>query len=261
MTYVFALLSLVVTLRVPTQAAPPKIDFNGDGRADLFVHNIFTGELSAWLGGGTSSRWPSYGTVALSSGWVPIGTRDFNGDGRTDLLWRNAITGELVVWLLDGGHNPSECLVWTVASGSGGAPIGTGDFNGDGRTNLLWRNAITGELVVWLLNGGTILQNASYGTVASGSGWVPIGTGDFNGDGRTDLLWYNNHTGELVVWLLNGGTILQSASYGAVALSSGWVPIGTGDFNGDGRTDLLWYNTYTNAFSVWLLNGGHDSFS
>ena len=207
------------------------------------------------LNGGTILQSASYGTVAPSTRWLPIDIGDFNGDGRTDLLWRNAATGELVVWLLNGGTILQRASYGTVALNSGWLPIDTRDFNGDGRIDLLWYHINTGELVVWLLNGGTILQSASYGTVAPSTGWPPVGTGDFNGDGRTNLLWRNAATGELVVWLLNGGTILQSASYGAVALNSGWTLIGFDDFNGDGQTDLLWYHVFSNAIAPWLLDG------
>jgi hypothetical protein len=48
-----------------------------------------------------------------------------------------------------------------------------------------------------------------------------MGLGDFNGDGRTDLLWYNQFYSEYGAWLLNGGQILQTASYGKVDPQTG----------------------------------------
>jgi len=101
--HVFVLLSIVVTLSLPAEAAGPKLDFNGDDRADVFLRNIVTGELSAWLVDGSRVlQRASYETVAPSTGWLPVAPGDFNGDGRTDLLWYHVNTGELVVWLLDG---------------------------------------------------------------------------------------------------------------------------------------------------------------
>src|SRR5215471_12961172 len=90
---VFVLLSLLVPLSVSAPAAKPKIDFNGDGRADVFLRNLFTGDIAAWLiNDGGVPQSVLYGTVAPSTGWTPINVGDFNGDGRTDLLWYNGFT-------------------------------------------------------------------------------------------------------------------------------------------------------------------------
>jgi len=252
---VFTVLVIVITVSVPTTAAP-KVDFNGDGRADVFLRNLFTGDISAWLIGSSGVlQSPSYGTVLPSSGWIPLSTGDFNGDGRTDLLWSNIYSGEVAVWLISGSSVLQTAIYATVAPNSGWTPISFRDVNGDGRTDLLWYHVYTGDVVVWLLDGTRILQSASYGSVPPNSGWTPIGSDDFNGDGRTDLLWSNAYTGDLVVWLLDGPVILQVASYGIVPRDTGWTPIGSGDFNGDGRADLLWSNAYTGDLVVWLLDG------
>jgi hypothetical protein len=80
--------------------------------------------------------------------------------------------------------------------------------------------------------------------------WKIIGTGDFNGDGMTDLLWYNSSTGQTAAWLMNGP-------------ASTWTPLLTDRklegnacrrSHGDGMIDLLWYNT-TGQTAAWLMNG------
>ena len=67
------------------------------------------------------------------------------------------------------------------------------------------------------------------------------GAGDFDGDGKADILWRNRTTGQDFIWLMNGGTITGSGSLGYV--SSDWTIEGVGDFNGDGKADILWRNT------------------
>ena len=64
-----------------------------------------------------------------------------------------------------------------------------------------------------------------------GPSWHAVGTGDFNGDGLSDILWQNS-SGEVVIWEMNGTNVIGSGSLGNPGPS--WHAIGTGDFNGDG---------------------------
>ena len=255
--YVSTLLSVLMSLSTPVNAAITKTDFNGDGQADLFLQNIFTGNLSAWLINGSQVLQKiTYGTVAPSSGWTPLGIKDVNGDGRTDLFWYNTNTGEVLAWIINGASVLQAVSYGTVAPATGWIPAGLEDFNGDGRADLLWYNGYTGEVASWLLSGGTVLQVGAYGVADRNQGWTPLGIKDANGDGRADLFWYNTNSGSVVAWLIDGGSVLQSMFSGAVAPATGWIPAGLEDFNGDGRADLLWYNGYTGEVASWLLSGG-----
>src|SRR5262249_14223430 len=83
-------------------------------------------------------------------------------------------------------------------------PLVAGDFDRDGKADLLWRNRSTGRVDVWLMNGTT---RASATTIWTGdAAWVPIAAGDFNGDGKPDLMWRNSSTGQVIVWIMNGTT-------------------------------------------------------
>ena len=134
-------------------------------------------------------------------------------------------------------------------------PRVTGDFNGDGRADILWENLLTGERLLWLQNGATVLSSVSLGVVAPA--WTKVGIGDFNGDGKTDILWENTALNVRGFWLMNG------TSFGSwvqlVSVVPGWRAIGTGDFNGDGKPDILWENTALGARGLWLMNGTNFS--
>ncbi len=125
------------------------------------------------------------------------------------------------------------------------------DFNGDCRSDILWRNSTSQQVYEWLMNGTTIASSGSPSTPTSD--WVIQGTGDFDGDGKSDILWRNTTTGEVYIWLMNGTTIKSSGS--PYTLSSDWVIQGTGDFDGDGKSDILWRNTTTGQVYIWLMNG------
>ena len=134
------------------------------------------------------------------------------------------------------------------------------DFNGDGRSDLIWRHD-NGAFTNWLgqTNGGFVSNdlNALRNLPTS---WQVAGTGDFNGDGRDDVLWRNDN-GALTNWLgqANGGFV--SNDLNALAnLPTSWQVAGTGDFNGDGRDDIIW-RRMDGAFTEWLgqANGGFVS--
>ena len=73
---------------------------------------------------------------------------------------------------------------------------GVGDFNGDGSSNILWRNSSTGEVYIWLMNGLNVASQGSLGKVDQN--WQIKRTGDFDGDGKADILWRNAITGQLL---------------------------------------------------------------
>jgi hypothetical protein len=260
MIRMLALIALVIAFSMPTKAAAQieQIDFNGDDRADVFWWNAFlTGETSAWLiDGGSVLEFTSYHDVPFESGWFPIGTGDFNADNKTDVFWWNVDTGETSAWLIDGSTILAFTLYATVPLESGWFPIGFHDFNGDNKSDVFWRNGATGDNSAWLIDGGTVLEFTRYPNVPSESGWLIEGFGDFNADGKTDVFWYNVLTGETSAWLIDGGTILAFTLYHTVPFESGWSIQGFGDFNGDGRTDVFWYNEVTGETSAWLIDGG-----
>ena len=131
------------------------------------------------------------------------------------------------------------------------------DFNGDGRSDVLWRNS-NGQLSSWLGNGnGGLSDNGGAVNQFVPAAWKVISTGDFNGDGRADVLWRND-SGQLSSWqgTANGGL----SDNGAIVnqfVANAWKIAGIGDFNGDGRSDILWRNV-NGTLSSWLgnANGG-----
>jgi hypothetical protein len=129
------------------------------------------------------------------------------------------------------------------------------DFNGDGKSDLLWQNSLTGAIGTWLMN-GTIAPSVSVSAIPDYPWilpeWSVAATGDFNADGRTDLVWQNNRTGERAIWLMNG-TAFTGIALGTFDLA--WSIATAGDFNGDGKPDLVWQNIVTGERAIWLMNG------
>ena len=74
---------------------------------------------------------------------------------------------------------------------------------------------------------------------------------DINGDGKSDLLWYNPTSHQMTYWLMNGAT---TTSWQALNVPAGYTPIATGDFNRGGYADILWTDAGGNVY-MWLNNG------
>ena len=91
--------------------------------------------------------------------------------------------------------------------------VGTGDFNGDGKSDILWRDT-AGDVAVWQMNGTQIQSPAVILTLPTD--WKVAGTADINGDGKTDILWQNADTGQTAVWEMNGFTIANPFLMAAV---------------------------------------------
>ena len=179
---------------------------------------------------------------------------DFDGDGKADILWRNISTGENYIWLMNGLSTASQGSVNFVDPASGWQVQGVGDFDGDGKADILWRNTSTGENYIYLMNGLTIARPGSINSV-SDQAWQVKGIGDFDGDGKADILWRNSSTGENYIWLMNGLSTASQGSVNFVDPASGWQVKGIGDFDGDGKADIVWRNSTSGENYLYPMDG------
>ena len=188
--------------------------------------------------------------------------RDFNWDGKPDLVWQNAATRQAVVWHL-GGAQGNQLTRLELVVRRQGAPgwtlAGAGDFNGDGKPDLVWQNDGSRQVVVWYMGGaqGNIFQWSDWLSASGVPGWRVVGMGDLNGDGKLDLVWQNDATRQLVAWYMGGpqGNVFQWSDWLSSAGVAGWSVFGVSDFNRDGRLDLVWQNDVTRQVVVWYMGG------
>ena len=216
-------------------------DFNGDWKNDVLARWTSSAVLKLYAGNGTGSL--SVG-AQISTGWGGFNAidtaGDLSGDGALDVLARQTSTGDL--WLYR-GNGKGGWILPRVRAGTGwqvmNAIVGVGDFDGDGRPDIVARLASNGDLYLYPGNGASGFRPR----VRIATGWnrydIVIGAGDVNGDGRADLLAREKSTSRL--WLHTGTGAGSIAS--STVISTGWngftAIMAPGDFTGDRVPDVL----------------------
>lgn len=230
----------------------PLLPFTASGKGDVFWRQAATGTNMLWAVNGEHIATTQLGT--LPDPYLQVAAiGDFNGDGRADFLMRdvgNKNAGATALWL-NGGNGTSFAktdlatlsLDWQIA--------GTGDFDDDGKTDVLWRNHTTGDNYLWLMNG----TNYVHADITSEPDlhWEVAGVADFDGDGRADILWYNAVTGQVRLWLMHGASLLKSVPL-RTASDLSWKIAAVGDFQGDKRAGIIWRHQKTGEVDLWTLD-------
>ncbi|WP_089100167.1 FG-GAP-like repeat-containing protein [Streptomyces hyaluromycini] len=231
-----------------------------DGRGDLLTLNS-SGGLTFHSGTGTGK----FGDKYTGTGWpttvtaIPFG--DLSGDRCNDVLVRYS-SGALRLYKPGCGAAVKPSTSYTTLGTSGwtqyNAFTSPGDVSGDGRPDLIARNASTGA--VYLYKGTSTGKLAA--RVRLYDNWKGykkiVGTGDITGDGKADLLAQDTSDN---VYRYNGkgdGTFAAR-----VKVLSNWggsynAVVGVGDITDDGRPDLVSRDT---SGKVWRNSGdGKGSF-
>jgi hypothetical protein len=199
----------------------------------------------------------------LTRSTIRLFTGDFTGDGRDDVLFYHA--GD--------GH-------WWLASYSGGwfqwnrisvrpdfgdltrstIRLFTGDFTGDGRTDVLFYHASDGHWWLGSYDNGQLHWNhistrTDFGDLTRST--IRLFTGDFTGDGRDDVLFYHASDGHWWLATYGGGQlhwnrISVRPDFGDLTRST--IRLFSSDFTGDGRDNILFYHASDGHW--WLASYG-----
>jgi isocitrate dehydrogenase len=257
-------------------------DLNGDGKSDLLSVNTGAGGLYAYAaigrGDGTFETGVGGQLSANNFGSTTTYTKllgDFNGDGKTDILVATTGTAGFYAYVAlgrgDGTFLPATGGI--ISSNNYGSPTdyvkAVGDFNGDGISDLVAMTTNGNGFYAYIAMGrgdgtfeamtGGLLYSGNFGPTTD----YVKSVGDFNGDGKSDLVAMTAGAGGFAAYVAIGrgdgnfdttGGTLSSSNYGATNTYTTAI----GDFNGDGKSDLIAMTTGGSGFYAYTAIGKGD---
>jgi YD repeat-containing protein len=264
------------------------LDVDGDGRQDLVWADLvgyaggdairyrlrlagsgFSSTVQVLVGPLPADQKISSGVFGAWEQRMPTRTPDFNGDGRADVAYR--LTERIDTSTLapppaapEGATAPTEgeasaaasylYLYWiavacpgvgsfaAIAADAASQPY-FGDFNGDGKSDLLYFDANASWQYRFSTGVGFTAESAGPGLVAYGAGWV---IKDWDGDGYDDALGPHTASGTWHLMRSSGEAFAAPVTTG-IALGSGTSSYTITDLNGDGLKDLA----YRDSANAW----------
>jgi Glycosyl hydrolases family 28/FG-GAP-like repeat len=210
---------------------------------------------------------------ALAASSEVEGSGDFFGDGYASAVVTNTATGEVGIW-----KEPylNSALPWSAQYAqvyklhfSDGTVAGTGDFSGNGHSDILLWNSSAQTGKVLFMNGDEVVRLQTFRPTTA-STWTVAAVADFNGDGCSDVL-LRDASGDLEIVYFNSSsapttadfkvttlgysaTANYTAAYGSTSghFDSGWSVAGTGIFQtlGPAYASIIWVNHATGQVGI-----------
>ncbi|MFI5454651.1 MAG: FG-GAP-like repeat-containing protein [Isosphaerales bacterium] len=242
-------------------------DFLGNGRLDLAETSISTSGVTVLLQNpdGTFEP-PGQNQVVAAADPSLVVAGDFNGNGKLDLIASSEYASSILPGNGDGTFQVQKPPPFgdgntSAGQGNSGGTGVTGDFNGDGRLDLVIGSSVglySGKITVMLGNGDGTFQTGETESLP----FQPfiLLAGDFNGDGKLDLVatGYNHsppYEDMIAVLLGNGDGTFQPPETMTLPFGGGVGSMVAGDFTGNGKLDLIVVPAYSGEIAMLLGNG------
>jgi len=231
-------------------------DFNNDGKPDLAVANYLSNSISIFKNNGTTGNISFEAKADITTGLTPVSliVNDIDGDNKVDIAVVNELSNSLSVFRNSstaGNISFANGVAFTTAAGP--KAITAGDFNNDGKIDLVVsNNGDNTEMVSLFRNtsvSGTISMVANPPGFKDAYHGFKSAAGDFNGDGKADIITPVNASAYVQFNGSSSNTIAFPTSYNIPSTNP--YNAALGDLDGDGKTDLVvpsFINDYLQVF-------------
>ena len=237
-------------------AAGQLADYNGDGMDDVLLRDG-AGAWHYYAMDGRDTLPELSGDIDLTPDpeWHFAGSGDFDGDGTDDVLLRHA-DGGWYYYAMDGGQpdlarsgavRMTRNLDWRY--------MGSGEFTGDGKDDVLLRHRVSGAWSLYPLDGHSILPGGGFVNLTRNALWQFVGIGDLDGDGRDGVLIRHAESHAWHYYDVENRRATASSGQLALSRDPDWRFPVIGDFNGDGKDDVLLRRASDGEWYYYAMDG------
>ena len=177
------------------------------------------------------------------------------------IFWRKISDGRHGVWRVSGTSLELVQMLPTVSQSTGWNLVGTGWFDhapgdGDHTPEAVWFHGPSGTVGLWKLDDDCGYEIKIVGTVDPTAGWRIAAIANVDGDLDDDIVWFNDLTGMVMAWIMNGDDVGGTSVVGQVPPSTSWMLETSADYDDDGTDDLFWWDQATGRTGWWRIVQG-----
>ncbi len=232
-------------------------DYDGDGDEDIVGFHTVKRIWYLYRSSGTSFEPAEAWSGDMGDATATHIGGDFNGDRRPDVA---SFRHNDATWRVSTNTGASfNVKAWAdLNPDDGWLKQRSGDFNGDGRTDIA--NFFTGgELRVSVSQADDTFSTTQWADLTPNNGWGAMLRGRFNNDAKDDLALFLPEGGKWIVNIASGPTSFTSSLWVDLERDAGWGSHGTGDFNGDGLSDIASFHQPSGQW--WVSQSTGNSFT
>jgi len=229
--------------------AKPGVDFDGDGKTDVFSIQQRPDGLYQWYyssGGAANYKPLNYAKQPIED----LRFGDFDGDGKTDVFAVDKRSDGLYQWYYSSGgtanYKPLAYAKQPIEE------LRFGDFDDDGKTDVFAVDERSDGLYQWYYSSGGA---ANYKPLAYAKQPIEdLRFGDFDADGKIDVFAVDERSDGLYQWYYSSGGV---ANYKPLAYAKQPIEdLRFGDFDGDGKTDVFAVDERSDDLYQWYYSSG-----